>query len=115
MSDQRTSNRVTVNDEYSRIDDFLSEYVTNVSRSGVFIRSRTLLPIGTHVQLKFSVLLEDFETIEGEGRVVRIVDNEREQGMGVEFTRLTDASRQILDRLEGSGGTDDPSEAEGRG
>lgn len=101
MSDQRASNRVTVNDEYARIDDFLSEYVTNVSRTGVFIRSKTLLPIGTQVQLRFSVLLDDFETIEGDGRVVRLVDTEHERGMGVEFIRLTDASQRILDRLEG--------------
>lgn len=99
MSEQRHANRLNVNDGYTRIDDFVAEYVSNVSRTGVFIRTRDLLPIGTEVQLRFSIFLDDFETIEGEGRVVRVVDDSDEPGMGVEFVSLTDASRDLLERL----------------
>lgn len=95
-NDQRRAVRVSVNEEYARIEDFLAEYVTNISETGLFLRSREILPVGTHVRLRFSIMLDDFETIEGEGEVVRIVDDEEGRGMGVRFTHLTDATRELL-------------------
>ena len=38
--DQRTDRRLTINKEFESFDAFVHEYVTNVSRSGVFIRRR---------------------------------------------------------------------------
>ncbi len=95
----RNHSRHSINKEFASVDDFIAEYVTNISRSGVFIRSKTPLPVGTRVNLKFSVILEDFETIEGEGEVVRVVDDGEEQGMGVVFTTLTERSREIIEAL----------------
>ena len=95
----RNYSRHSINKEFASVDDFIAEYVTNISRSGVFIRSKTPLPVGTRVNLKFSVILEDFETIEGEGEVVRVVDDGEEKGMGVAFTTLTERSREIIDAL----------------
>ena len=68
---------------------------------GVFIRTADVLPVGTEVNLKFSVIVDDFETIEGEGRVVRsvTVDESPNPGVGVVFTSLTDESREVLARL----------------
>jgi hypothetical protein len=48
---QRIEKRVTINKEFESFDAFVHEYVTNVSRSGVFIRSKEPLPIGTEVDL----------------------------------------------------------------
>ena len=94
---QRGDKRVTINKEFESFDAFVHEYVTNVSRSGVFIRSKDPLPVGTEVQLTFTVIMEDVETIEGTGKVVRVQDDP--PGMGVAFTRLTKYSEDLLVRL----------------
>lgn len=93
----RQDERVTINKEFESFDAFVAEYVTNISRSGVFIRSRTPLPVGTKVNIKFTVLAEDIETVEGIGKVVRV--HEDPPGMGVVFTKLSTYSKGIIDRL----------------
>ena len=63
--DKRGGERVTINKEFESFDAFIQEYVTNISRSGVFIRAQTPLPVGTKVNLRFTVIMEDMETIVG--------------------------------------------------
>ncbi|HSN82134.1 MAG TPA: PilZ domain-containing protein [Polyangiales bacterium] len=94
---QRIEKRVTINKEFESFDAFVHEYVTNVSRSGVFIRSKDPLPVGTEVDLKFTVIMDDVEVIEGTGEVVRV--QEDPPGMGVAFTTLTKYSEDLLVRL----------------
>jgi uncharacterized protein (TIGR02266 family) len=94
---QRIEKRITINKEFESFDAFVQEYVTNVSRSGVFIRSKDPLPVGTKVNLKFTVIMGDVEVIEGTGEVVRVQDDP--QGMGVAFTELTKYSEDLLVRL----------------
>ena len=94
---QRIRKRVTINKEFESFDAFVHEYVTNVSRSGVFIRSKEPMPIGTEVDLTFTVIMDDVETIEGAGQVVRVQDDP--PGMGVAFTKLTKYSEDLLVRL----------------
>lgn len=89
--------RVLVNREFASIEELITEYVANISRSGVFIRAREVLPVGTKVNLRFSVILDDVETIEGTGEVVRT--SRRPAGMGIVFTELTAVSQQIITRL----------------
>ena len=91
------ANRVDINHEFASVEDFISEYVSNISSSGVFIRSKDPLPVGTKVNLKFTVLMDDIETIEGVGQVVRV--SERPKGMGVVFTHLTEHSKDLLAKL----------------
>ena len=57
---QRSDKRVTINKEFESFDAFVHEYVTNVSRSGVFIRSKEPLPIGTEVHLTFMWIRDEF-------------------------------------------------------
>ena len=71
-SDKRSNERVTINKEFESFDAFIQEYVTNISRTGVFIKSQQPLPIGTRVNLRFTVIMDDIETIEGGGEVVRV-------------------------------------------
>jgi len=99
MGDQREHPRLLINREFASLDDFIAEYVTDISQGGVFIRSRSPLPIGTRVDLHFTILLEDFHTIEGVGEVVRVVADGPGQGMGVRFIELTDESRALVDRI----------------
>lgn len=93
----RREERVTINKEFESYDAFISEYVTNISRSGVFIRSKTPLAIGTKVNLTFTVIMEDIETVEGVGEVVRVHDDP--PGMGVVFTELSGYSKGLIDKL----------------
>ncbi len=98
MSDpKREDERVTINKEFESFDAFIQEYVTNISRTGVFIKSQSVLPVGTRVNLRFTVIMDDIETIEGEGEVVRV---ERDpSGMGVVFRELSAYSRELIDKL----------------
>jgi hypothetical protein len=93
----RKDERVTINKEFESYDAFISEYVTNISRSGVFIRSKSPLPIGTQVNLRFTVIMDDIETIVGVGEVVRVHDDP--PGMGVVFTELSSYSKGLIDKL----------------
>ncbi len=97
QSEQRGEQRRTINKEFDSLESFISEYVANISRSGVFISSRAPLPIGTVVNLEFTVLMDGVHTIVGTGEVVRVVDDP--PGMGVVFTELSSASEVIIARL----------------
>ena len=89
--------RVTINKEFESFDAFVAEYVTNISRSGVFVRTRKPLPVGTKVNLRFTVLMDEVETVGGVGEVVRVHDDP--PGMGVVFTELSSYSKGIIERL----------------
>ncbi|MBI5500838.1 MAG: PilZ domain-containing protein [Deltaproteobacteria bacterium] len=95
--DKRRAERVVINREFENFETFVEEYVTNISRTGVFIRSKTPLPVGTRVRLRFSVIMTEIETVEGEGEVVRVQDDP--PGMGVVFTSLTSYSAGLLEKL----------------
>ena len=47
--------------------------------------------------MTFTVIVEEVETIEGDGEVVRV--QEDPPGMGVVFTELTEYSETLLTRL----------------
>ncbi len=97
MSNGRQEERVTINKEFDSFDQFIHEYVTNISASGAFIKSKTPLPIGTEVNLRFTVIMDDIETIEGTGEVVRV---ERDPpGMGVVFKELSHYSQALIQKL----------------
>ena len=93
----RREARVTINKEFESFDAFIQEYVTNISRTGAFIKSKTPLAIGTKVNLRFTVIMEDIETVEGIGEVVRVDENP--PGMGVVFREISAYSKGIIDRL----------------
>src|SRR5271154_6126947 len=99
MSDQhsRSDERVTINKEFESFDAFIQEYVTNISRTGVFIKSQTPLAIGTRVNLRFTVIMDDIETIEGIGEVVRVEKDP--PGMGVVFRELSTFSKDLIEKL----------------
>ena len=75
--DKRGTDRLTINKEFESFDAFIQEYVTNISRTGVFIKSTSPLEVGTQVNLRFTVIMEDIETIEGIGEVVRVEKDPR--------------------------------------
>jgi Tfp pilus assembly protein PilZ len=94
---RRRDERVTINKEFESFDAFVHEYVTNISRSGAFVRCASPLPIGTEVNLRFTVIMDEVEHIEGLGKVVRVDDDP--PGMGVVFTALPEYSQRLIARL----------------
>ncbi len=96
-SRERRETRITINREFESFDSFVSEYVTNISRSGAFVKAKEPLPVGTVIDLKFTVIIDDVETIEGVGKVVRVQRDP--PGMGVVFTHVTQYSQHLLERL----------------
>ncbi len=97
QAELRHEQRVTINKEFESFDAFIHEYVTNISRTGAFVKSSKPLPIGTRVDLRFTVVMDEVETIEGIGEVVRVQDDP--PGMGLVFTELNQYSQHLLSRL----------------
>ncbi len=93
----RQHERVTINDTFESFEDFVGQYVANVSKTGVFIKTRHPLPIGTEVDLRVTVVTDTVGVLEGTATVVRL-DTEP-PGMGVEFKELTPESRALIDQL----------------
>ncbi len=98
---RRSELRQTVNRDFASVGEFLAEYVQNISRSGAFIRTDDPLPVGTRVALKFTVIMDELETIEGVGMVVRRVPpgGSEPAGMGVVFTELTAYSKALIEKI----------------
>lgn len=96
-SRKRREDRLTINKEFGSFEAFVEEYVTNISRTGAFVKTADPPPVGTEINLKFTVIMDDIETIEGIGKVVRVQDDP--SGMGVVFTRINHHSQHLLERL----------------
>src|SRR6266436_5541256 len=85
------------------IEQFVERYAIDVSRGGIFIRTREPLAVGT--QLRFDFQLQDASPLmAGEGTVVWIREHDPTRagvtpGMGVRFDKLTPASQPVLDRI----------------
>jgi hypothetical protein len=85
--DRRRGDRLPINPEFAALDPGSLTYASNLSEYGVFLNTRVRLPVGTPVELRFTVLLDDPVVISGIGRVVHHQDDPR--GMGVVFGGLS--------------------------
>jgi uncharacterized protein (TIGR02266 family) len=88
--------RLDVNLEFESLAQF-TQYVSNISRTGCFLRSRDPWPVGTRLKLRFTLLAEDPEILEATGEVVRV--SERPRGMGLKFLQLPVSARKVIDHL----------------
>jgi hypothetical protein len=88
--------RVRVNEEFAPVAAFINEWVSDVSLSGAFIRSKDPLPVGTRVKLKFSLIMDELHVIEGAAEVVRTSAQPR--GMAVEFRGLRGDGEYLISR-----------------
>jgi uncharacterized protein (TIGR02266 family) len=95
------------------IEQFVERYAVDVSRGGIFIRTREPLAVGT--QLKFDFQLQNTSPLmAGEGTVVWIREHDPNRagvtpGMGVRFDKLTAASQPVLDKILADKGKREPS------
>src|ERR1041385_3695857 len=87
----------------SSLDQFIERYGVDVSRGGIFIRTREPLPVGTRLKLDFQ-LVDTAPLFKGDGTVVWIREHAPARagvtpGMGVRFDRLTPESQTTLDTI----------------
>src|SRR3954469_14668274 len=94
--DPRAAVTVPVKYRYQSIIDFVETQSMNVSRSGMFIASRTSVPIGTAIDFEFS-LADGFPLLRGTAEVTRITATPA--GVGVRFNQLEEPSRKLIDRI----------------
>ncbi|MCP4444024.1 MAG: hypothetical protein GY811_01600 [Myxococcales bacterium] len=86
-----------VNQEFASAEDFVDQYVSDISTSGVFVRCDEDLEVGMRVNLQFTILDEEIESIEGIGEIVRLQEDPK--GIGVEFRELSEESMVFIERL----------------
>ncbi|MEO8215078.1 MAG: TIGR02266 family protein, partial [Myxococcales bacterium] len=85
------------------VEQFIERYAVDVSRGGIFIRTRDPLAVGTQLKLDFQ-FQNGTPLMAGDGTVVwiREVDANRTTvppGMGVRFDKLTPESQAVLEQL----------------
>lgn len=101
--DMRTPITLKIKFKSSNLDQFIERYSVDVSRGGIFIRTKEPLPVGT--QLRFEFQLQDASAlIAGDGTVVWIREHDPARqgvapGMGVRFDKLAAESQKVLDRI----------------
>jgi len=88
---------------FASFDAFIDKFAPNVTRGGVFIASRTPLPVGQ--TFAFEIQLAGGEVAlagDGKGTWVKAFDPAAPQkpyGMGVQFLRLDNPSRELLNKI----------------
>jgi len=113
--DPRSPSDLRIRLALGSMDAFIERYALNVSRGGIFVRTRDPQPPGTVVDLE--VTLDSGERlIQGKG-VVRWTtppsapgEPERAPGMGVRFLELTRESRALVNLVAASRGDEGRSE-----
>jgi len=102
-SDRRAAPRVLVDLEvdYALEDNYLFAYITDISATGIFVRTHAPEQPGTHLNLRFSPGDSD-PPIEVEGEVIWVnpfrpgAPDSIHPGMGIRFVGLDD---ELRDRL----------------
>jgi uncharacterized protein (TIGR02266 family) len=88
---------------YASFDAFIDKFAPNVTRGGVFLASRTPLPVGS--TFAFEIQLAGGEVaLAGDGKVTWIkpfdpAAPQKAHGMGVQFLRLDNPSRDLLNKI----------------
>lgn len=72
--------------------------VSDLSQTGVFVHTDEQLPLGSVIDLRFTVFPEEPVLFEGKGTVVRHCDDPK--GMGVEFLDLSHGAREVLREIQ---------------
>lgn len=92
--DPRVEVPLLVQYRFSALEDFHTDYALNVSRSGIFIETSQVRPLGTRVYVHLT-MRDGAHLLRGEGRVVRAADG----GYAIELTGFDAEARAILDGL----------------
>jgi uncharacterized protein (TIGR02266 family) len=101
--DPRGPTNLRIKFRSASLEQFIERYAVDVSRGGIFIRTREPLPVDTRLRLEFQ-LQDATPLLAGEGTVVWIREHDpaRENvtpGMGVRFDRLTPETQPTLEKI----------------
>jgi hypothetical protein len=80
---------------FESVDDFVAQYATNVSLSGMFIATPLVYEIGAMLTLQF-VQGDGDAFIEG---LARVVHCRQGAGIGVEFVNLDEDSMRLIEHM----------------
>lgn len=102
-ADNRTGVSVKVRFKSTTLDEFIERYSVDISRGGMFIRTRDPLAVGTVIRFEFT-LDDSSPVLAGDATVVWRREHDPQRpgapaGMGVKFDALTAESRQVLERI----------------
>ncbi|MSP63829.1 MAG: hypothetical protein EXR72_26480 [Myxococcales bacterium] len=117
-NEMRTPITLKIKFKSTALAQFVERYSVDISCSGIFIRTREPLKIGTHLHFEFQ-LQDGSSLIVGDGTVVwtREYDPARTTvapGMGVRFDKLTEVSDRVLQHILGEKAKRDGVYAESR-
>lgn len=91
---------------FESFEAFLSEYATDISNKGMFIRSDEPREVGSLVYLQFT-LKDGSKLIEGLGKVVRVIPPSGKggepAGMGIQFVNFDDESQKLVEQIVSQG------------
>jgi uncharacterized protein (TIGR02266 family) len=101
-AERRRAPRVLVDLEvdYASEENYLFAYITDISATGIFVRTTTPEPPGTHLNLRFSS--DSAPHLEAEGEVIWVnpyrpgTPDNLHPGMGIRFVGL---DNELRDRL----------------
>jgi uncharacterized protein (TIGR02266 family) len=105
--DRRRAPRLLVDLEvdYASEDNYLFAYITDISATGIFVRTTTPEPLGTHLNLRFA-RERARSSLEVEGEVIWVnpyrpgVPDNLHPGMGIRFVAIdNDLREQLLDLI----------------
>lgn len=95
---RRRAQRVPLSVAFSESDPRTTTPVSDLSQTGVFVHTDEQLPIGSVIDIRFTVFPEEPVLFEGRGTVVRHTQDPT--GMGVEFLDLTHGAREVLREIQ---------------
>ena len=88
--------------EFEKFSGFITEYSSNISEGGIFIRTNDPKPLGTVLSFEFK-LADNFKLIQGLGEVVwartEDLSPERPAGMGIRFVDIDPQSRELISTM----------------
>jgi molecular chaperone DnaK len=101
---ERTPVGLAVRLSYGTLDELVDRFAVNISRGGVFIRTREPKPVGTRLALELR--LQGGEVVLRAQGVVRWIQAESATaqpptapGMGIQFTELDAEARALVERM----------------
>jgi uncharacterized protein (TIGR02266 family) len=111
MSDTRKDKRapisLKVRFKSATVDEFIEQYSLDISKGGIFIKSKTPMSIGTLLKFEFR-LKDESRLIHGVGRVVWKRDDGdsagKAPGMGIKFIKMDPESRVLVESMVGKRG-----------
>lgn len=88
--------------DFGSDNNFYNGFSANISDGGLFVATVKRVPIGTEIDLNFSLPTGERISAHGVVRWVREVDDKNPDsfpGIGVQFTRLDDAAQTAIERF----------------